>query len=72
MQIFCKKPQSNIYHYRHLKKREAPPNKKDLYKDITARTKIQAKLETDPKLAATPDKHKPDRSKEAQAGILPP
>ena len=69
--INCQKPVANIHQYRHLKKRDPPPIKKDILKDFNMRPKILFKLETDSKLAATPVKYKPDRSKEANAGVLP-
>ena len=66
-----KKPLSNIHLYRHLKKREAPPIKKDLFKELLMKPKTLSKQEPETKQAATPVKHKPDRSKEANAGIIP-
>ena len=70
-QLFEKKPLPNIYHYRHIKRREPPPNKKDILKDLATKPKILFRLEAESRTAATPNRNKPDRSKEAVAGLGP-
>lgn len=69
LQLHSKKPVSNIYLYRHLKKRQGPPDKKDTNNPLF-KQKLHNKPEPDNKQAATPGKHKTDRSKDATLAVL--
>lgn len=65
-----KKPLPNIQFYRHLKKREGPPNKKDFNKDVIVKSKLLLKNDSEAKQAATPVKRGPERSKEATLTLI--
>jgi hypothetical protein len=58
-----KKPLPNIHIYHHLKKRQGPPNKKETNKESSFKPKAKES-------AATPAKHKVDRSKEAYPALV--